>query len=307
MHLKRRWIDRRVYEYFSVNLAPWLGWRNPILIYQMGKVGSSSIRNSLFRCSDPTTRLVLMSHEFYPIRNRDIGRIKIDAELQPHVIREIEHDRQVYTKFSWRKRLGWRFREKYYTQRIYQAYVKPGGPLRVITLVREPVANNISMYFQLLDHYFDPSRDPAQIGVEELISVFVNQYMHSRPITWLDAELKTTLGVDVYHYPFSIDKGYNVISKDNVSLLVIRCELDDESKATAIGDFLGLRDFKIIRSNVTSDKDHAKQYASFKQNIRIPQGLLDELYNSKYAKFFYSEQERSRFRLHWAGEHRQRC
>jgi hypothetical protein len=40
MHLRQYWIDRRVYEYFAVNIAPLLGWRNPTLIYQMGGVGS---------------------------------------------------------------------------------------------------------------------------------------------------------------------------------------------------------------------------------------------------------------------------
>ena len=38
MHLKRRWINRQVYEYFAVNLGPVLGWRDPILVYQMGRV-----------------------------------------------------------------------------------------------------------------------------------------------------------------------------------------------------------------------------------------------------------------------------
>ena len=71
----------------------------PLIIYQMGKVGSSSIRNSLFRCGDPSTRLVLMSHEFFPIRNRDLSRIDIEPEYRDDVIREIEHDRRVFQQF----------------------------------------------------------------------------------------------------------------------------------------------------------------------------------------------------------------
>ena len=99
-HLKRRWIDRRVYEYFAVNIAPWLGWRDPILVYQMGKVGSSSIRNSLFRCQDPRTRLVLMSHEFFPVRHRDPRRIQVDPEFHADVLREMEHDRAVFERLT---------------------------------------------------------------------------------------------------------------------------------------------------------------------------------------------------------------
>ena len=301
MHLKRRWIDRRVYEYFSVNVAPLLKWRDPILIYQMGKVGSSSIRNSLFRCPHPATRLVLMSHEFFPIRNRDVRRIDIEPEYRDYVIREIEHDRRVFEQFPTRKRLGWRFREKFYTERIYRAYVKPGHKLRVITLVREPIANNVSMFFQLIDHYIGTTIEQSTYDIDTVIQIFLERYMHSRPLTWFDAEVKTTLGIDVFRQPFPIARGYNIVSDDNISLLVLRCELDDQSKAQAIAEFLGLDRFEIVRSNVTGEKSYAKQYAEFKQRMRVPDRLLDEMYESKFARFFYAEAERACYRHHWSG------
>jgi hypothetical protein len=301
MHLKRRWIDRRVYEYFAVNIAPLLNWRDPILIYQMGKVGSSSIRNSLFRCQDPCTQLVLMSHEFFPIRNRDLRRIDIEPEYRDDVIREIEHDQRVFQQFGLRKRMGWRFREKFYTERIYKAYVKPKHELRVITLVREPIANNVSMFFQLIDHYIGTTIEQSGHDIESIIQIFLDQYMHTRPLTWFGAEEKTTLGIDVFKYPFPIAQGYNIVSNDNVSMLVLKVELDDQTKSRAIAEFLGLDNFEIVRSNVTSDKSHAKQYAEFKQRIRVPARLLDEMYESKYARFFYSEEERSHCRDRWGG------
>jgi hypothetical protein len=303
MHLKKRWIDRRVYEYFAVNIAPYLGWRDPILIYQMGKVGSSSIRNSLFRCRDPRTRLVLMSHEFYPIRNRKLNRIRIEPELWERVVQEVEHDRRVYESFSPKKRRGWRFRERYYTERIYQAYVKPGKPLRVITLVREPVANNISMFFEVFDHYTGTTADASPLSVDEMIEIFLARYMHWRPLTWFDAELKTTLGVDVFAHPFSPDQGYARITQKPVDLLVLKSELDDGAKSRAIAEFLGLEDFTIVRSNVTSNRSHARVYEEFKHRIHVPDWLLDAMYESKYAKHFYSAQERAAYRRHWTRTH----
>ena len=298
-HLKKRWIDRRVYEYFAVNIAPFLGWRDPILVYQMGKVGSSSIRNSLFRSRDPRTRLVLMSHEFYPIRNRDVQRIDIEADLRPYVIAEIEHDKQVFQRFSRKKRRGWRFRERFYTQRIYQAYVKPGGPLRVITLVREPVANNISMFFEVFDHYAQTTFEASTMSVDEMIALFLDRYMHRRPLTWFDAELKTTLGIDVFRHPFDTELGYAVIRQENVALLVLKMELDDHAKAEAVAGFLGLQDLELVRSNVSRHRPHGDAYAEFRRRIRVPARLLEDLYESKYARHFYSESERAAFRQRW--------
>ena len=113
-----------------------------------------------------------MSHEFLPIRNRDIQQIEIEPEYLDYVRQEIEHDSRIYQQFPLRKRLGWRFREKFYTERIYNAYVKPGGPLRVITLVREPVANNISMFFEVFDHYAGTSAEESSLDIDEMIQPF---------------------------------------------------------------------------------------------------------------------------------------
>ena len=301
MHLKNRWIDRRVYEYFAVTAAPWFNWDNPVLIYQMGKVGSSSIRNSLFRCQHPNTRLVLMSHEYFPVRNRDPDRIAIEPEYTDLLLREIAHDQHVYQQFSLRKRLGWRFREKFYAERIYKTWVRSQHRVRVITLVRDPVANNISMFFQILSQYVGKDAERPDYDIDKLIDIFVENYTHSRPLTWLDAEIKTNFGIDVYQTPFPVNQGYTVISKGRISLLLLRCELDDRTKAQAIADFLDLDEFEIFRSNVASEKSYARQYAEFKQRIRIPPALLDQLYNSRFSRQFYSTEERERLRARWSG------
>jgi len=301
MHLKKRWLDRRVYEYFAVIVAPWLDWGEPILIYQMGKVGSSSIRNSLFRCRDPRTRLVLMSHEYFPIRDRDPDRIAIEPAYRDMLEREIAHEQRVFQQFSLRKRLGRRFREKFYAERIYKAYVRSQRRLKVITLVREPVANNISMFFQLLGRYIGTDSEITDYDIDELAGIFIGNYMHARPLTWLDAEIKTNFGIDVYQKPFPIHQGYTVITQGKTSLLVLRCELDDRMKSQAIADFLGLDGFEIVHSNVGSNKPYADLYAEFKRRISIPPALLDQMYNSRFSRHFYSEEEREQFRARWSG------
>ena len=301
MHLNKIWMSRQFYEYFAVTVAPWFNWGTPVLIYQMGKVGSSSIRNSLFRCQHPNTRLVLMSHEYFPVRNRDPDRIAIEPEYRDMLIREVAHEQHIHQQFSLRKRLGRRFREKLYAERIYKSYVRSQRPVRVITLVREPVANNISMFFQLLGRYIGKDAERPDYDIDELIDVFIANYMHSRPLTWLDAEIKTNFGIDVYQSPFPVDQGYTVISEGRISLLLIRCELDDLTKAQAIADFLDLDEFEIFRSNVASEKNYAGQYAEFKQRVRIPPSLLDQMYNSKFARQFYSMEERERLRNRWSG------
>jgi len=302
LHLNKRWFDRRVYEYFAVHIAPWLNWGDPILIYQMGKVGSSSIRNSLFRSDDPRTRLVLMSHEYFPIRNRDPERIAIEPEYRDMLDREIAHEQRVYQQFSLRQRMGRRFREKFYAEMIYRRYVQPKRHrLKVMTLIREPVAHNVSMFFQLLGRYIGPDVEASECDTDELIDIFIEKYMHWRPLTWLDAEVKTNFGIDIYQYPFPAERGYTVISQGKTDLLVLRCEMDDRSKEHAIANFLGLDEFEIVRSNVRSEKPEAQKYEEFKRRIELPPALLDQMYDSKFSRHFYSREERNRFRERWSG------
>jgi len=100
------WFDRRIWEYFAVHIRHWLNREDLILIYQLGKAGSSSIRNSLFRCPDTRTRLLLMSREYFSIRNRDPDLIAIEPGYQNMLAREIAHEQHVFKQFSLRQRLG---------------------------------------------------------------------------------------------------------------------------------------------------------------------------------------------------------
>lgn len=302
MHLKWWWLDRRVYEYFAVNIGPLLGWRDPILIYQMGKAGSSSLRNSLFRCRDPRTKLVLMSHEFFPIRHRDIQQLEFDNEYRDAVLAEIAHDEETHRKASSLGRMGRKFREKFYTEKIYKNYVEPGRRAKVITLIREPIAGNISMFFQLLDRYTGKQTDSHQLDTDELIQIFLERYLHARPLSWFDVEFRSTLGIDVYNHPFPHERGYDSFCAGPLDVLVIKSEISDDVKTRVISKFLDVDQFQLVSSNRGADKNYAEAYARFRRSIRIPPRLLDFMYESKFARHFYSSDERRALRARW-GNH----
>jgi len=299
MHLPWYWIDRRAYEYFAANIGARLRRHTPILVYQMGRVGSSSIRNSLFRARAKQTRLVLMSHEFYPVRRRRIETLAIDSGDRGAVEREIVHAKQAYKRLTARQKAGLLFREKLYSEMIYKNIIAKRQPAKVITLVREPVANNVSMFFQVFGEYADPGRGVADYATEELIQIFLDRYIHTRPLTWLDAELKTTLGIDVYSCPFPIEKGCLAMRQGHVELLVMKCELPDSAKERAIAEFVGLDNLTLVRSNVTGNKGYSRQYDEFRQSIRLPKSYLDRMYGSKYAMWFYGAPEREQLWKQW--------
>ncbi len=299
MHLPRRWINRSFYEYFAANIGAYFFQSTPILVYQMGKVGSSAVRNALFRSQSKETSLVLMSHEFYPVRSRDPDSLVIEPEYRSDIQYEIDHARRTFSGRTTRQKLRQLLREIFYSEMIYRNVIRRNKPAKVITLVRDPIANNISMFFEVFNQYTDSQRDLASYELDELAELFLQRYIHSRPLTWLDVELKRTLGIDVYKHELPKEKGYTVIEHGVLQLLILKCEIPDSTKEEAIARFVGIDDFKMLKSNVAADKVYAEQYKLFKETIRFPDAYLDRMYNSKFARHFYSESELSRFREKW--------
>ena len=299
MHLPRRWLHRELYEYLTVNLGPYLVSEPPVLVYQMGKVGSSSVRNALFRSRSKATRMVFMSHELLPIRRRDPGAIAIDEELRPAVLSEIDDAKRMFAELPTRLRWHWLVREKLYTQRIHANFIAKGRPVNVISLVREPIAANISMFFQMFPQYVGVPQPESTHTIEQLGQIFQERYVHSRPLTWFDAELKTTLGIDVFAHDFPHERGYERYANGPVRLLVLKSEIDDDTKQHAITEFLGLDGFEMVRSNVTAQKEEANLYERFKRETRFAPAFLSNMYDSKYARHFYAGRELEEFGARW--------
>ena len=299
MHLRRLWLHRELYEYSMVNLGPYLVSAPPVLVYQMGKVGSSSVRNALFRSRSKATRMVFMSHELLPIRRRDPDAIEINEELRPALLREIEDAKRLYGELPTKLRMHWMVREKLYTQRIHANFIAKGRPVNVITLVREPIAANISMFFQMFAQYAGVAQQDSTHSIAELGRIFLERYVHTRPLTWFDAELRTTLGIDVFARDFPLERGYERYDNGPTRLLVLKSELDDTAKQSAIAEFLDLDGFEMLRSNVTAQKQEADLYERFKREMRFSPAFLGRMYDSKYARHFYSPRELQQLRARW--------
>ena len=85
--------------------------------------------------------------------------------------------------------------------------------LKIVTLVRDPIGRNVSMYFHdlhyWLAYYFSevrPDRDGARRN-RPLIDCFRETFDHRYPLDWFDKELKRLSGIDVYEHAFDRTTG----------------------------------------------------------------------------------------------------
>lgn len=251
----------------------------PIVIHTMGKVGSSSITKSL------------EAHgEFEPFQTHQLNPKTIGNFERFH--KENDHKMPKHLATS---------------RRVLDEIIPNSDRVRIITLVREPVARNLSSFFQTLYmHKMDNkanARDP-----QEFISKFFDDYDHDVPLRWFDRQVKEPLGINAYEHAFLFSYGYQTILHDKFEMLLLRCESSDERKLAIIQDFLGCENLSLVSENVSSKKkDYGKAYRETQKQIAFPESYLDRMYESDMARHFYTDLERKMFREKWIRNGANQC
>ena len=187
----------------------------------------------------------------------------------------------------------------------YNHIIQPRRPARIISIVRDPVALMVSDFFPKLRWIARQERAYEKLSAERLCDLFTTRYFeqerHLRQLDWFDREMKQCLGIDVFQHPFPKEDGYLRFQQALYDVLVFKTELDDTEKTRIVGDFLGLRQFEIFRSNVGAQKSYGDAYHTFKQLLAVPERRLTEVYSSRYARHFYTKQEIAEFSARWSG------
>jgi hypothetical protein len=170
------------------------------------------------------------------------------------------------------------------------------APWTVITTVREPIAQAVSAFFHGSPRRRLLERSPS---VEELATVLVDEGWVRTALRWFDREFAPALGIDVYDEAFDPACGYAVLSRPAVRVLLARQEnLRDAPEV--LGSFLGRPDaVPVPARNEGASKEYAARYRDFLSNVRLPAAVLDQAYNSRYARHFYADGELEQFRRRW--------
>ena len=261
------------------------GRASPILVYQMGKVGSSSIVDSLK--AKKLDRPIFHMHFLSP---ETIQRAE-------RVLREIYGGRHNVNRWAL-------YESRFVSKHVLQW---PSKELKIVSLVREPVARNISSFFQNLDKFIPDCAalyDAGRIGIADITRHYLQDFHeHTYPLTWFDEEMKTVFGIDVFSTEDMLyqDHRIYVYRRHLVELLVLRAEDIDNVARQALRDFLKIDDITLKSANVARGKDYSRVYRDFRDNLKLPDEYLAQMYESKYVRHFYSAQEIERFYSCWSG------
>jgi hypothetical protein len=272
----------------QVRVRSQLQRKRPLLVYQMGKVGSGSVYKSL---KDSATG-------FAVYHLHEIARQRLSQRRNIFVARgEVPHEKYLIGQMV-SKMIDAQQSEMF----DYPGCKIVGDKWNIITMVREPVSRNISSFFQNL-RYFAPALQNNQTenppSVDTLADLFLNEFHHEVPLKWLDLELKALTGVDVYAEPFRKSKGYHIYETPRFRVLLLRLRDLNEFFEQGLLDFLGIQVGELKASNVAKNKEYAELYKRFKATVRFSPQFLERMYESQFTKHFYTDEERKTLRERW--------
>lgn len=238
------------------------------LVHQMGKVGSSSVYSSL---RDSLPLPVYHTHFLsrQGIRNAELFFRSAGASV-PYNIR-----------FS----------------KVLRRLLPDMYPI-IVTLVRDPIAREISNYFQIGERVFaalrteSKERPSASEAIVQEVSAQIQKlrrpdhHVH----TWFDNELRSVFDVDVYSTPFSYERGFVLIR--GVKAIVLLFRLEDLGRSFECGvqeAFESSDNFTLVVRNRSESKEYADLYRFVKRRISIPPEVCEAIYQTRYGRHFYGD------------------
>jgi hypothetical protein len=241
-------IKVRLLNHFQV-LKNILFKRKLIINYQMGKVGSSTVAN-YFRSEGIFEWHI---HRFYDTPVHRVANKNI-------VLKIIDRSLLMMAKM----------------------YCKE---IKVVTGIRDPFKRDVSMFFHNYEVYYS-NTELTKKNLPQIVSIFKDNFPIAASVNWFDEEFKKAIGVDVYKFQFSNDKGFLQIKQGKFDILIFEMTKIDVL-LNEFKDFFEDDNYVLKRVNTASNKSYNELYKQFLE-VTTHDFHDDERYiNSTYYKHFY--------------------
>jgi hypothetical protein len=246
----------------------------PVLIYQMGKVGSQTLQHTLVHSGISCISVHGLAHEGIDYSERTRG---ISKETQ----------------------------ERRAIRRLIDL-TRGRTPWTIVTLIRDPVARLISDAFQNGPRYL-PDAPPLENGTLAFGAMVdfirrrcrgLDPFSNTDFCTWFDRELREVFDFDIFSVPFT-GSGYQVYRTAHANILLMKLETLNPIIQPAFQEFLNITISQIVNANVGTVKAYYRLYDLVLDTLTIPAEDLDRIYQARYVRHFYTPTEIDEFRRRW--------
>lgn len=230
---------------------------NRVLIYQMGKVGSTTIESAIDN-----------SEHFHSLYFNEPCRVRGGAFEMRNTIRKL------------------------IVLPVKRFVIRRRSVVKIVTIVRDPAARNISMFFQDMHYWlveFDKnnSYDTRQEGMDYIYQAFNGAFDHGYYDKWFDSEIKRFTGIDVFKINFDKSEGVLRVSEGRYDILFATAEkLNTDNSISMLEEFLG-ESVCLESKNVGGNKWYGGIYSKFKKEFPGMSLYQEKMHSTKTYKHFY--------------------
>ncbi len=245
------------------------GIDSPIIVFQMGKVGSSSVYDALrnLDLDVPVYHAHVLNR--FDVYADGVRQTRVAPETDLAAIEEGRALRRIVDSGRWQ---NW----------------------SVVTLVRAPIPRAVSEFFENIDAFvpdFWARWKAGTLTLEELIETFLHRYRDYSLLYWFDDQVREVFGIDVFASPFPREQGYRIYQGNGARLLLLRLEDMTRCGEKAFCEFLGLNHFQPTLRNVGARKVYGELYRQFVEQLKLSPAYIAEIHSSRYAQHFYTTEE----------------
>jgi hypothetical protein len=255
---------------------------NPIIVYQMGKVGSKTIEASLSHYFEQEDLKVSVYHSHVLVSLKEMEKIILANTERPDpraTISQLRKDGRLRQLIDENPKQKW----------------------NLISLVRDPIAQNIGAFFHNLKEFIPDWKEKYEAGsldLADLQSMYINKYHHTATKRWFETQMEPMWNIDVYSKPFDREKGFSIYHSPKADLLLIRLENLNECAPQAFDEFLHFKNFQLVNKNIGDEKEYKELYREFKA-YPLPNDFIESMYNTRFMQHFYSETEITKLKNMW--------
>ena len=177
---------------------------------------------------------------------------------------------------------------------IFALAVKFCKRIYVVNGFREPVSRDIAMFF----HSFEHNGENPEAPYKELLDSFHQKFTVGDSHLWYDREFNRLFGINIYDIAFDKDAGYVVFRRGNLHFFIYNLSKLDTLEPQ-LRDFFGLKSYRLIRANDSSDKFYEGSYKQFLSQYRLKNECIEKLRKSRFYSHFYDKDEIERSIERW--------
>lgn len=259
--------------------------RKFLLVYQQGRVASTSIFESLLLMGGPYVMFHVHSLGITDLKKKqNIGNEKkrIDRNL---MVGEMLSKKVLKISTSMTDREPW----------------------KIITVTREPISLILSTLFlnsrqNFGELYVNGELDKDMV-LERVSGIFINEDPMGWDIChWFEDEMAKSLDIDIHNLKFNPEDPFFIINDKNFNILILRFEDLKCSFKKGVSSLLNISESSavLLHSNPHKDNTANNVHRYVSENLKLPEAVCRNIYSSWYVRQFYSDEMINTFVEKWS-------